>query len=259
VLAPVRMVFHSRFVLAALFGWKLEWRSPARSDESTPWRTAFAKHGTHAFAGLVWLAALAMLDVNAALWTLPVAAALMLAVPVSVLSSRPGLGRKARSLGVFLVPEELVVPRELRRTRALAAQAQDEARRHDWVAAIVDPRLHAVVAASAPLRRGDSQQRRNERVQHVARALLDGPSSLDAGARRRLLRDRLALVHLHRLAWSHSRAHAEWRHARVAWQRTRAERGLSSLAPVRATPDERMLAAAREHRAEVQRELALVS
>ena len=242
-----------------MFGWKLEWRSPARSDESTPWRTALAKHGMHAVAGAVWLGAIAMVDLNAALWTLPVAAALVLAVPASVLTSRPGIGRGARALGLFLVPEELFVPRELRRTRALAAQAQDEARRHDWVTAIVDPRLHAVVAASAPLRQRESIQRRHDRVLHVARALLDGPAALDAGQRRRLLRDRLALTHLHRLAWSHSRAHHDWRSARADWQRARVERGLPSLVPLRVSPDERMLAAAREHRAALQRELALVS
>ncbi len=259
LLAPVRMVFHARFVLAALFGWKIEWRSPARSDQSTPWRTALAKHGMHALAGLLWLAAVAMVDLNAALWTLPVAAALMLAVPASVLTSRPAVGRKARVLGLFLVPEELVVPRELRRMRALAAQAQDDARRHDWVTAIVDPRLHAVVAASAPLRRSESPQRRVDRVEHVARALLDGPAALDAGQRRRLLRDRLALVHLHRLAWSHSRAHDDWRSARADWQRMRVDRGLPSVAPTPGSVDERMLAAAREHRAALQRELALAS
>jgi membrane glycosyltransferase len=259
LLAPVRMVFHARFVLAALFGWKIEWRSPARSDQSTPWRTALAKHGVHALAGLLWLAAVAMVDVNAALWTLPVAAALMLAVPASVLTSRPAVGRKARVLGLFLVPEELVVPRELRRMRALAAQAQDDARRHDWVTAIVDPRLHAVVAASAPLRRSESPQRRVDRVEHVARALLDGPAALDAGQRRRLLRDRLALVHLHRLAWSHSRAHDDWRSARADWQRMRVDRGLPSVAPTPGSVDQRMLAAAREHRAALQRELALAS
>jgi membrane glycosyltransferase len=152
------------------------------------------------------------------------------------------------------------MPSELQRTRALAEQAEAaQGRRDDWVAAIVDPRVHSVVAGAARVRSNESQQRRDLRAHHVARALIEGPAALDAGARRGLLRDRLALLHLHRLAWSHSRAHHDWQAARADWHRSRGERGLPVLVPVRGSFDERLLDAAREHRATVQRELALAS
>ena len=35
LLAPVRMLFHTQFVLAALTGWRLDWKSPPRDDAST--------------------------------------------------------------------------------------------------------------------------------------------------------------------------------------------------------------------------------
>ncbi|HZW72186.1 MAG TPA: glucans biosynthesis glucosyltransferase MdoH, partial [Caldimonas sp.] len=47
LLAPVRMLFHSQFVLAALSGWKLDWKSPPRDDAATSWREAIARHGVH--------------------------------------------------------------------------------------------------------------------------------------------------------------------------------------------------------------------
>ena len=40
LLAPVRMLFHTQFVLAALTGWRLDWKSPPRDDASTSWREA---------------------------------------------------------------------------------------------------------------------------------------------------------------------------------------------------------------------------
>lgn len=40
LLAPVRMIFHTRFVLAAFLGWAATWNSPQRDDDSTPWGEA---------------------------------------------------------------------------------------------------------------------------------------------------------------------------------------------------------------------------
>ena len=37
LLAPVRMLFHTRFVLAAFLGWSVQWNSPQRDDDATPW------------------------------------------------------------------------------------------------------------------------------------------------------------------------------------------------------------------------------
>src|SRR4029077_6601631 len=38
LLAPIRMVFHSRFVLMNLLGRTVSWRSQARGDDQTTWR-----------------------------------------------------------------------------------------------------------------------------------------------------------------------------------------------------------------------------
>ena len=52
LLAPVRMLFHTQFVLAALTGWRLDWKSPPRDDAATSLaRSAAARHGIHTAAG----------------------------------------------------------------------------------------------------------------------------------------------------------------------------------------------------------------
>ena len=51
LLAPVRMLFHTQFVVAAMTGWRLDWRSPPRDDAATTWREAAARHGAPHRAG----------------------------------------------------------------------------------------------------------------------------------------------------------------------------------------------------------------
>ncbi len=112
--APVRMVAHTLFVLAALTGLKLDWKSPAREAQRLEWREALRHHaGTVAVTlGIVTL--LGVLHGAALWWILPVALPLLLAPALSVLTSRqtqelpPLLGR------LLSLPEERHPPSVLR-------------------------------------------------------------------------------------------------------------------------------------------------
>src|SRR5262249_42612708 len=57
-------------------------------------------------------------------WFMPVCAGLVLAVPLSVLTSRSDLGARTRSLGLFLTPEETSPPPELDTLRVRLASMQ---------------------------------------------------------------------------------------------------------------------------------------
>ena len=57
-------------------------------------------------------------------WLTPVLAGLVLSVPLSMLSSRPDIGRAARALGMFLIPEEIEPPQVLARLPRFRAQLQ---------------------------------------------------------------------------------------------------------------------------------------
>ncbi len=54
LLAPVRMLFHTVFVVSAFLGWEVVWNSPQRDDDATPWSEAFRRHGSQMLLGLVW-------------------------------------------------------------------------------------------------------------------------------------------------------------------------------------------------------------
>jgi membrane glycosyltransferase len=121
--APVRMVAHSLFVLAALTGLKLDWKSPSREASTVPWREAALRFGVPGAVALGVLALLWRVDVLAALWLLPIALPLLLAVPLCVAASYEALGRRLRSAGLLLTPEEAWTPTVLRRARQHATAA----------------------------------------------------------------------------------------------------------------------------------------
>ncbi|HZF83570.1 MAG TPA: glucans biosynthesis glucosyltransferase MdoH [Burkholderiaceae bacterium] len=115
VQAPVRMLAHSLFVVVALTGIKLEWKSPPREAAAVPWREAAARllpmSGIVAALGV----AVALIDASALVWLMPVALPLLLAIPMAVVTSQIALGTSMREANFLLIPEESRSPAVLRR------------------------------------------------------------------------------------------------------------------------------------------------
>jgi membrane glycosyltransferase len=113
LLAPVMMLFHSSFVVRALFGRGVSWDSQPRADRGLTWREAFIRHAWHVVLGAVWAAAIMVFAPAYIWWMLPVIAGMLLSVPFSVLTSRASIGRALRAHGWLLTPEETAPPPEL--------------------------------------------------------------------------------------------------------------------------------------------------
>ena len=62
LLAPIRMLFHTRFVVMALLGWSVSWKSPPRDDNETSWGEALSRHGLHTLLGIAWAAGVYWLE-----------------------------------------------------------------------------------------------------------------------------------------------------------------------------------------------------
>jgi membrane glycosyltransferase len=114
LLAPMRMLFHTQFVLAALAGWAI--------------RCGWGLVAWQAPQFLPWIA--------------PVAAGLLLAVPLSVLMSRTSPGSAPRRAGLFLTPDETAPTLEVTATEQYAGMARPQPRFAD---AVLDPELFLVV------------------------------------------------------------------------------------------------------------------
>ncbi len=108
--APVRMIAHSLFVVAALTGLKLEWKSPPREAKDIGWRDAarrFGLIGAAAAAAGTWGL---LVEPQAIVLLLPTGLPLLLAVPLTVLTSRSSLGQRLLASGLLLTPEEHSAP-----------------------------------------------------------------------------------------------------------------------------------------------------
>jgi len=108
--APIRMLAHSFFVLVALTGWKLEWKSPPREAAGITWSDAAARLAPMTGVILLHGAGIAAIQLGALVWLAPVALPLLLAVPLAVLTSHVALGDWVRARGVLLIPEETRSP-----------------------------------------------------------------------------------------------------------------------------------------------------
>lgn len=115
VQAPVRMLAHSLFVVVALTGLKLDWKSPPREAAAVSWRIAVSQLAPMSFVIAALAVGIALIDASALTWLMPVGLPLLLAIPLTVLTSQIGFGIALRDRGFLLIPEESRSPAVLRR------------------------------------------------------------------------------------------------------------------------------------------------
>jgi membrane glycosyltransferase len=113
--APIRMLAHSLFVLIALTGLKLEWKSPPREAHAVPWRHAVRQLAPMSLVIALLAVGVAVIDSSALLWLMPVGLPLALAIPLAVFTSQIALGKAMRAQRLLLIPEESWSPPVLRR------------------------------------------------------------------------------------------------------------------------------------------------
>jgi membrane glycosyltransferase len=202
LLAPVRMWFHSKFVLLTLLGRQIKWGSQQRSDNQTGWLDALRAHGVATIVAALWIAVLWKLNPSFLWWLLPVAVPLVLSVPLSVCSSRVSVGLRLRRWRLLLIPEEIHAPEIVKNFQASLTQRQS--RRNtlggfervvlDRFANSVHTRLLRGKAAKSP-----EAKARNAELQ--TKAVAEGPGSLTRSEKAYLLRDAEAMQRLHNEAW----------------------------------------------------------
>ncbi len=210
--APIRMVFHTKFVLTNLVGRVVAWRSPPRGDQETTWGEAVRRHGLATLFATAWGAGIYWLNPQYARWLAPIVGALIASVPLSVFVSRVRAGAVARRAGLFVTPEETVPPPELLELEASisAARRREEAlavaERDGFVRAVVDPYVNALHLWLLRRPRSLKPSIDEKRSVLAERALAEGPAALDERERRMLLLDARRLEELHRHVWELDRA-----------------------------------------------------
>lgn len=106
LMAPIMMALHSYFVATLLVGRVTGWNPQPRTERGLSVREAFSSLGVLFFFAVGWGVLLLVAAPDRVWWVTPVLAGLVLAVPVTVWSSRGSVGVTLRNAGILVTPEE---------------------------------------------------------------------------------------------------------------------------------------------------------
>ena len=209
LLAPVRMLFHSFFVVTTLLGWKVSWNTQNRSDTGTSWSDAIRFHWWGTLIGLLWGGVMWLINPGFFIWFSPIAVGLVFSIPLSVFTSRVSWGLAAKRMGLFITsselkaePEQADMHKELERPDRYSPFTI--ARDKGFTRAVVIPRVHALHIALIRRRKWErpiGEEREKMRRALLAKALETGPRGLSKQEKSALLMDPRLLNELHRNVW----------------------------------------------------------
>jgi membrane glycosyltransferase len=143
-------------------------------------------------------------------WFTPVLAGLVLAIPVSILSSSMTLGRESRKWGLFSTPEETDPPAVLRYLEEILTEDEPvlsvlrERPASRFIQVVTHPYVNALHQSLLPEREPLSKRRRHYLEGLIQQLEEEGPDSLSAAQKRDLISDPETLWRLHTLLWSRS-------------------------------------------------------
>jgi membrane glycosyltransferase len=110
LLAPVMAFLQSHFVVGILLGRNVKWDAQDRGEPETTFGEALRRHWAGTLLGVIWTVLLLAAAPKLFWWFSPVLAGFLLAIPISMWSSRVNLGEWARRRGLLLTPEEAEPP-----------------------------------------------------------------------------------------------------------------------------------------------------
>ena len=210
MLAPIRMIFHSLFVVSTLLGWKVSWNAQNRSDQGTSWEDAIRFHWWGTLLGIFWGGFMWLINPGFFWWFSPIVFGLVFSIPLSVFTSRTSWGMAARRMGLFITPSELhEAPEQADMHNVLARPEHYSpftiALSRGFTRAVVIPHVHALHIALIRRRkwvRPIGEEREKERRRLLEKALNEGPFQLTRQEKSAILMDPRLLNELHYKVWT---------------------------------------------------------
>lgn len=199
VLAPVKMLAHSRSVCCALVNAPAPWAGQNRHRE-TEWKRAFREHRLGFALGLLWFAIASGLgEPPLMLWSLAVVIPLLLAAPASVVLGQRLPGLAFARAGLLITPESSRPGPLIREAEARIRLLPDGLGLSQVQQAVLSRPMNA-------LHRQMARVRPEKTTADILRQCLDrGPEQLEQWQVSLLCQDRRALAVLHDAAWQSGR------------------------------------------------------
>ncbi len=119
LIAPIAMLTQTLDVISVLRGRDSGWHPQRREDGGIAVVEIARRYGPHTLLGFGFAGAAVLVSPYLALWMLPVAAGLVLAIPLALLTGHRATDRALRRVGLLRTPEETAPPPVLRRATDL--------------------------------------------------------------------------------------------------------------------------------------------
>ena len=106
ILAPLMMLYHTRFIGSILLGRDVRWDGRTRGGGELAWQRVAREAWWITGAGVAWAAVTIGASTGFFLWLTPIFAGLLLALPLIRWTASRRLGRVVREAGLFLITAE---------------------------------------------------------------------------------------------------------------------------------------------------------
>ena len=208
LLAPIMMVFHSRFVVYTILGKGVKWIAQRRKlSTGIDWREPILTFASTSVIGLLWATLAFFAPGYFFWWMLPVLGAMILAIPFAIATSST---RSLLRFGMFLTREEIDPPPVLQSLERHLDEIKDRPKlqpeieqNFGLVQVCLDPYVNGLHVSL--LRRRKNQQHSREYFDYLTRKLImQGPSALHAQELKAIMYDPDSVTHLHYELWSAS-------------------------------------------------------
>ncbi len=208
LLAPVLMLFHTKFLVLTLCRRSVGWTTQRRGyDGGASWRESLHTHAGHTLLGLAWLALACWIYPMLALWMSPILAGFILSIPVSHFTGGLVAGRVLQRARILATPEEVAPPAELvrldeclseRPRRPGLAPAGDDG----LLDAVTDPYVNAIHLSQLRLKEDPAPANELRFARLREQLLREGPAALTPRDKLALLFDSDSMSRLHRDLWA---------------------------------------------------------
>ncbi len=207
VMAPIMMIFHTRFVFLTILGQGVRWVTQRRQADAD-WRESILTFKGVTFFGIIWGICTYIVSPHLFLWLLPVLMGLWLAVPFSIATSSVPLGQRARKAGIFVIPEESQPDWVLKQLAENIEKAHKRIRPIDelhkdygLLLACLDPYINALHLSLLRQRKNPPPESKDYFDRIRTKLLHEGPKALSSKDKAALLYDHDSVQWLHQKLW----------------------------------------------------------
>jgi membrane glycosyltransferase len=206
LMAPVLMIFHSRFVIYTVIGRSVNWVTQRRkTDGGLNWAEILITFSSVTLLGIAWATLGWFVSKAFLIWISPILFSLVVSILVAAVVSGASSGRR---FGFFLTPEEHEPPTVLRTMQENLEEIKDriqlapELERHYGLLQVcLDPYVNGLHVSLLRRRRTiDVSRSYLDRIGH--RLITEGPQALNAQELKALMHDTDTVTNLHYRLWS---------------------------------------------------------